>query len=52
MHGTFIWPHEDLGKTIEATKAEFDRLLFLNKQERTAEKIAESLDITRVSCYN
>jgi len=48
MHGTFIWPHEDLGKTIEVTKAEFDRLLFLNKQEILADRIAKSLAIMRV----
>ena len=52
MHGTFIWPPVDLGKTIEVTKAEFDRLLFLNKQEILAERIAKNLDIMRVSCYN
>ena len=42
MHGTFIWPHEDLGKTIEVTKAEFNRLIFLSKQEIVAERIAEN----------
>jgi len=52
LHGTFIWPQEELGKTIEVTKAEFDRLLFLNKKEICAERIAESLDIMRDSCYN
>ena len=52
MHGTFIWPHEDLGKTIEVTKAEFDRLLFLNKQEIIAERIAKNLDSMRVVRYN
>ena len=48
MHGTFIWPHEGLGKTIEVTKFEFDCLLFLNKQEITTEKIAKNLDIMRI----
>jgi transposase-like protein len=48
MHGTFIWPQADLGKTIEVTKAEFDRLLFLNKQEILAEKLAKNLDIMQV----
>lgn len=48
MHGTFIWPHEDLCRTIEVTKAEFDRLLFLNKQEILAARTAKSLDIMRV----
>lgn len=47
MHGTFIWPQADLGKTIEVTKSEFDRLLFLNKQEIITEKIAKNLEIMR-----
>jgi len=47
-YGTFIWPHEDLGTTIEITRAEFDCLLFLKK----CEKSAINLDIMRVSCYN
>ena len=33
-HGTFIWPQENLGKTIEITKSEFDRLLFLEKYKK------------------
>lgn len=49
MHGTFLWPHEGLGKTIEITKAEFDCLLFLNKQEILAERMAKSLEIMRIS---
>ena len=52
MHGTFIWPQADLGKTIEVTKTEFERLIFLNKQEILAERTAKSIDIMRVSCYN
>jgi hypothetical protein len=52
MYGTFLWPHEYLGKTIEVTKAEFDRLLFLNKQEILADRIAKNLDVMQVSCYN
>ncbi len=48
MHGTFIWPHEDLGKRIEVTKAEFNRLLFLNKQEKLAERMAKNLELMRV----
>jgi transposase-like protein len=56
MHGTFIWPHENLGKSIEVTKAEFDRLIFLRKREKISErtlgKSSENLDIIRVSCYN
>ena len=48
LHGTFIWPHEDLGKTIEVTRVEFNRLLFLNKQEILAERMAKNLVIMRV----
>jgi len=48
MHGTFIWPDENLGLAIEVTRAEFDRLLFLHKQEIIAEKMAENLDIMRI----
>jgi transposase-like protein len=43
MHGTFIWPREELSKTIEVTRAEFERLLFVNKQEILAERMAKSL---------
>lgn len=46
-HGTFIWPHEYLGRTIEITRAEFERLLFLKKHE----KHTKSLDVMRFSCY-
>jgi transposase-like protein len=52
MHGTFLWPQVDLGKTIEVTRAEFERLLFLNKQEILSERMAKNIDIMRVSCYN
>lgn len=45
MHGTFIWPHEDLGKTIEVTKVEFERLLFLNKMEILTERTAKNVAI-------
>ena len=48
LHGTFVWPHEDLGKTIEITKAEFERLLFLHKQEILTERIAKNLYIMQV----
>lgn len=43
MHGTFIWPGEELGKSIEVTKAEFDRLIFLHKQEIITERMAKNL---------
>ena len=42
-HGTFIWPHENLGETIEVTRAEFEALLFMNKYEKTA----KTLDVMR-----
>ena len=48
MHGTFIWPGEELGRTIEVAKPEFERLLFLSKQEIIAEKIAKNFDIKQV----
>ena len=48
MHGTFIWPHKELGSTIEVTRAEFERILFLNKMEILEERTAKSLDIMRV----
>jgi len=41
--GTFLWPHENLGKSIEVTKAEFDCLLFLKKQEKVHEKVLKPL---------
>jgi len=50
--GTFIWPHENLGKSIEIAKTEFDRLLFLKKHKNSSEKISETLDFMRISCYN
>jgi len=43
MHGTFIWPDEELGKSMEVTKAEFDRLIFLHKQEIITERMAKNL---------
>ena len=48
MHGTFIWPSEELGRSIEVTKAEYECLLFLNKQEIITEKMAKNLDFMRV----
>jgi transposase len=55
VHGTFIWPHEELGKTIEITKAEFDRLLLLEKYRKSSGTISQktsiNLDFMGVSCY-
>ena len=48
MHGTFLWPGENLGRGIEVTRAEFDRLLLLHKQGEIAEKISKNLEIMRV----
>ncbi|MDR3296079.1 MAG: IS66 family insertion sequence element accessory protein TnpB [Clostridiales Family XIII bacterium] len=36
--GTFTWPGENLGRTIEVAKAEFDRLLFIKKVHKKAKK--------------
>ena len=56
VFGTFIWPNEDLGKTIEVTTTEFDRLLFLKKHNKRVKNNIEitsiNLAITGVSCYN
>jgi hypothetical protein len=57
MHGTFVWPSEELGGPIEVTKAEFERLIFLRRRGNTAEnslrkssrEAPENVDITRVS---
>ena len=55
VHGTFIWPHEELGKTIEITKAEFDRLLLVEKYRKRSGTISQitavNLEFMRVSCY-
>jgi len=48
IHGTFIWPGEELGKSIEATKAEFERLIFLHKQEIITERMTKNLESMRV----
>jgi hypothetical protein len=48
VHGTFVWPTENLGTTIEITRAELRRLLFVKKREIPA----ENLDVMRFSCYN
>ena len=48
VHGTFIWPGNNLGRIIEVSRSEFDGLLFVKKQRKAMEKI----DIMRVSCYN
>jgi transposase len=49
-HGTFIWPHENLGRTIEITKAEFDRLLFLKKHEKVSGKVLQKTPESLISC--
>ena len=36
--GTFVWPDEKLGRSIEVTRAEFDHLISLKKQSKNAEK--------------
>jgi len=47
-HGTFIWPDEKLGKSIEITRAVFERLVSLQKYRKNA----KSIDIMRFSYYN
>ncbi|GHU40646.1 hypothetical protein FACS1894111_01620 [Clostridia bacterium] len=37
-HGTFLWPSEEIGKSIEITTSEFDHLISLQKSKRIAEK--------------
>ena len=53
VHGTFIWPDDKLGKTIEVTRSEFDGLMFLEKYKKSSAKsvinIVKTLDITQVS---
>jgi len=36
-HGTFIWPDEILGASIEVSRAEFDHLISLQKYRKSAE---------------
>ena len=35
--GTFVWPDEKLGKSIEVTRAEFDRLISIKKYRKNTE---------------
>ena len=35
--GTFVWPDEKLGRSIEITRTEFDHLISLKKQSKNAE---------------
>ena len=37
-HGTFIWPHDKLGKSIEVSRIEFDCLISLQKTKKYAKK--------------
>jgi len=43
VYGTFIWPSEDLGKTIEVTKAEFDGCSLLTNKKKPQRKSLETL---------
>jgi predicted nucleic acid-binding Zn ribbon protein len=36
--GTFVWPDEKLGKSIDVTKAEFERLLTIKKHRKNVDK--------------
>jgi hypothetical protein len=44
VHGTFFWPGESLGRTIEVTRAEFESFLYIKKQSKSS----ISLDYMRV----
>ncbi len=39
VHGTFTWPGENLGGSIEVTRAEFERLLFIKKRGKASETL-------------
>jgi len=53
-HGTFIWPGENLGRMVEVTRTEFDRLIFLEKYKKHSKndvvKIVELSSKTLISC--
>ena len=34
--GTFVWPDEELGRSIQVTKAEFEYLISLKKTQKNA----------------
>jgi hypothetical protein len=55
VHGTFIWPHEELGKTIDVTKDDFDCLLLLEKYRKKFKNISQItpmvLEFMMDSCY-
>jgi len=38
VSGTFIWAHENFGKSIEISREEFEHLISLQKHKRIAEK--------------
>jgi transposase-like protein len=38
VSGTFIWAHENFGKSIEISRAEFEHLISLQKHKRIVEK--------------
>ena len=43
-HGTFFWPGENMGRTIEVTRAEFEGFLFITKQVKSSKNV----EFTRV----
>jgi hypothetical protein len=49
--GTFIWPHEHFGKALEITRADFDRLIHLRKQNKILPKPLKTLAFTDDLCY-
>ncbi|MCL1877231.1 MAG: hypothetical protein FWF80_00060, partial [Defluviitaleaceae bacterium] len=38
VSGTFVWPDEKLGKSIEVTRAEFDKLISIKKYNKIVKK--------------
>jgi len=38
ISGTFVWPDEKLGKSIEVTRAEFDKLISIKKYRKNVKK--------------
>jgi len=47
-YGKFVWPDEKLGRSIEVTRAEFERLISLKKTRKTVEKSSEIMSSTLV----
>jgi hypothetical protein len=46
--GTFVWPDEKLGRSIEITRAEFERLISLKKTLKTHRIMPATIDFSQV----